>query len=436
MAPSRSWKLVVQRVIDTAWRRRGLLITPIILLLPISVLVALFMPGGYTAQSLVLMKERSSSNPLSRDDNLGSSWLATERVQQITSGVQALLLSDYVLSQVVDAFNGNYKDPGERETKIRELRRRVSVRLVGTDFLEFQIAGNRPTGLGRELELVITRLAETLVNQNGLSIAEFVPQVRRQELESAERRYWDLRDRLESSRLADPHSGEDPASLNRQLDETKRDLVAKKAEMDLVRAQLNMDEAQAQRAIGEAGMVQDLSTGPLLRYKELVYAHEVLTKKAANLSSRIETLQRQSALQREVALAEQQLAVKREAYDASKKQFSAVANRGDSFMSAPERMVLIDLPRDPIGRSKSRLVFVFAGALGGALIGLALVLLVEISDDRIRYLDDVWAVTQLPILARMPRSRDSIIDRAQIPRLAVVNPSLSDYVRTSDVRDG
>lgn len=70
--------------------------------------------------------------------------------------------------------------------------------------------------------------------------------------------------------------------------------------------------------------------------------------------------------------------------------------------AAPERIKLVDLPTDPTVPVGSLRVFLLLGLVGSIGLGLGLALLAEMLDPRLRSARQVTALTQLPVLARLP----------------------------------
>jgi uncharacterized protein involved in exopolysaccharide biosynthesis len=93
-----------------------------------------------------------------------------------------------------------------------------------------------------------------------------------------------------------------------------------------------------------------------------------------------------------------------EQYQSSLKRYgNPNAGRGVSLLNAPERIKVIDAPKDPEFPSVSDVVFVLSGLAGGALLGGALAYTAELLDDTIRHSDELVAITGVPVIARLPR---------------------------------
>jgi len=72
-------------------------------------------------------------------------------------------------------------------------------------------------------------------------------------------------------------------------------------------------------------------------------------------------------------------------------------------MRTPERIVVIDRPRDPevaaVGRSRVALI----GLASGAVLALGLGILGELLDRRVRTADQLRVAAGVDVLARLPR---------------------------------
>ena len=143
----------VSRTIEITWRRRFLLVVPFFVMLPMGIVGAVFLPGHYSARSLVMLQVAVASNPLAKE---GAEAPDADRMAQIMGSLRALLASDFVLSPVVDESTDPPVDAKDRAARIKELAKNISVDLLGNDFLEFHLAGSASKGLGLELQKIMT----------------------------------------------------------------------------------------------------------------------------------------------------------------------------------------------------------------------------------------------------------------------------------------
>ncbi len=86
------------------------------------------------------------------------------------------------------------------------------------------------------------------------------------------------------------------------------------------------------------------------------------------------------------------------------------------MVDAPERVRVIDPPRDPLLATTSRFVFFVMAGLASIAASFSIVLLAAIRDDRIGDPDDIRARFGLPVIAVIPRL-DALQGYTRSPRL-------------------
>lgn len=264
---SNSLGLVLPRIIDATWRRRYLLIIPIVLMIPVSIAASVLLPGGYMARSLMLLQETVGANPLAKDPTA----LPSDRMRERIAALRALLASDFVLSGALDKM-GEQTAYGskERALKIQDLRTAASVDLIGGDLLEFRLRGNEAEGLGRQLEIVTTSLMETLIAHRGRSVGEMLVSHRKQELEAAEQANAALKRRKAAAEAA----GVQIAGLETQISDSDNAVQLAREDYDASRKQYN--SAAANRSVNlftapENIMVIDPPKDPSFRTRRRLY---------------------------------------------------------------------------------------------------------------------------------------------------------------------
>jgi capsular polysaccharide biosynthesis protein len=350
-----SKRQLVGRLLQAAWRRRFLLIVPVILMLPASFAVALLVPGIYTAHTLLLLQEGEKGNPLARETAVSGS------MQQRVVGLEALLKSDQVLIPILNLPAG--ADPRRVSTALQDLRKDLTLELIGSDFISVDLRGSKSEGLGDKLSRILARFFEVLLAENAPSAANVVIQRRRDELQAAEN---------ERSRL----QAEVARVLPAGLDSTNANVHEIEALME-----------QQRSANAEAGQL-----------------HE--TEQAlGDLKSK---LNESADLQRRLASAERELARQRADYETYLNRFGDLTSgQGASVLNAPGRIKVIDPPTDPVTKSSSRLKFLAAGFIGSILIVIGLAWAAETLDSAIRYPDQLASATGLPVLAHLPQIRNT-----------------------------
>ncbi len=357
--PDQSFATLFGRFVQAAWRRRFLLIVPILVMIPISLAAALMLPRTYVARSLLVTQEGEASF-LGRD--AGQPVSPGQRV----AGLEALLKSEHVLLPIVQA-----EHPGDDLTnarrKVAELRRELTIQLIGTDFLEVELKGSKQVGLGRKLHHILTRFFEVLLTENAPTATQIVLQNSLDELRNAERRH---------------------AAIEAKLKELLPDGLPKAVE------RLNALQAGSSQSTGTAA------------------SERPVEQEAAALSRLIEQYK---TLQPEFEAARRQVSTLQEAYQSNLARAGNLpATSGINILNAPGRIKIIDSPADPLGATVSRLLYLAAGLLGAIFIGVGLAWLAELLDTTIRYPEQLAAATGVPVLATLPRLAPPITPAASI----------------------
>jgi uncharacterized protein involved in exopolysaccharide biosynthesis len=420
---SRPFRVVAQRVVDAAWRRRYLLIVPIIIMIPLSIVGAKLLPNTYTARSLMLIKEAAKTNPLYRGVDSPSPQRAQERV----AGLRAVLGSEYVLSKALrDLGEKNEPDPKKRAEKIDELRASLKLDLIGGDFLEFRMSGPNAAGLGRRLHLVTARFLEALSPETGVSAGEYLVQNRLKELEAVEQARSLLSERLASLLPNGLETGlKELEDLNRRLHEASQRLSSAAARSGGLHMQVTSSEPRnpsTQQSVAEvinegSQAVRNDSTvdpngstasrAPLgVALKNYAY-NEVSTilqdeiKKLRSARTHLaDAIAEYRRVEEEIPASDKAIHLARELHDLYKKQFEdSEAKRDWSILDASERIFVIDPPKDPDFPSVPRIYFALFGVLASCALGVGLATVAELMDQTVRYPEDLAAQTGLPIIA-------------------------------------
>jgi hypothetical protein len=217
------------RLVQGTWRRRFLIVMPVLLMIPLSIAAAILLPRAYVAQTLLQLQENV------RDDPLGRGPPAQESIAQRVPGLEALLKSEQLLSRVIDDVGPPEARASAKATalRIRELQKGLSLQLVGTDFLMIRLRGNKSEGLGSELEAIVSRFLEALVADDGsISASQLIVRRRGEELQQAERTLADLRKRAQQPLPQGVEGAAQEAALlerdrlNRQIQQSERELAA------------------------------------------------------------------------------------------------------------------------------------------------------------------------------------------------------------------
>ena len=407
---------ILPRLIDMAWRRRYLLLVPVLAMIPLSVAAALFLPQGYVAKFVLLLQETAPANPLSRDTV--STPPSPDRMRERLLALRALVGSDYVLGQVVDDIDNTFpKDAKERAAQILALRRAISVDMSGGEVLEFRLAGSQAEGLGHRLEIAVAHLMKALTAQGGTSIGELLIKKREQELEAATREQATIEARFkklfpDGLQSARQKLGE----LQQRASAAAGELSAVDKEIGELRALLGNAAGQADRdaaakvpvaPAGTGDVTEDPAAARLSRLRHLGDFRSHLAEDLRSLKSSIESLSRLIAenqrIEHELTTSEEVVANIRQSYERDKQRFgSAAIAQGPSIFTAPERIKVIDPPTDPSLPVTRRVYVILAGVMAGLVLALCLAILAEVLDRKIRYPEQLVAISGVPIVARLP----------------------------------
>jgi len=416
---------LLRRLVEVMWRRRYLLFLPVLCMMPVALVWAMYGPRTYVAKSLMLLQETSTGNPFNKDGGQVNARMMQERF----AGLQALLKSDRVLGSVYRDLNG---EAAARDTRamaawMRDFSADISVELFGADFVEFRLKGGNPKGMGKRLEAVTARFLEALLpEQNVLSATQVLLDRRREELEGAERALANFKQQWSAKLASEPEQAEQYAEVRRKLleagnalaqiksdtEEVRARLAAKatvsgRIEQDIaqVRAEISNLEAKGNDAKAELQAVQG-RLADLIQMRDLEARRvtvEAEAKELARMGAELQRAQRQAApYQSQLTQLEREVAEARELYDSYMRRYSRpAAGRAGGVLNAPERIKLIDAPRDPEIPSTSAARFAVIALMASIALGLGLTGLAEIFDSRVRRPEDAGDVGQIPLIARL-----------------------------------
>jgi capsular polysaccharide biosynthesis protein len=345
-------------VLDIVSRRWRLFCLPVLVASVLSYVAMGLAPTKYTASSVILLQAAN------RNVGSFSGVQHTNTVEQVQA-IEAWLKSDQVLAELVPQMT-TYKPPKapiERIVQMRRLAASLSLEVVGNSVLQIKLEGDRPEGLGRNLETVLSRMMEGLTGpeQNILSAPQFV-NIRRSEEAAA----------TEAALMKAIAEGGFQAPLQ------------VRADLDQLRMLTRQGEAAGRRVSGDAG-------GQANDGAET--AADRLRRSISEDPEYVARLERLYAAYRE--------AVDKQA--ALKVQAGPGRSNYVSIFSSPEDLLIIGRPKDPIvGESAARKLAI-AGVLVSVIGGAGLVLLAELLSGVLRTRRDHEAASGLPVLARLPK---------------------------------
>ncbi|ASP39649.1 chain-length determining protein [Bacterioplanes sanyensis] len=238
----------VYLLLDGAWRRRYLIVLPILILPFLGSAVGYITPKKYASHTSMLIQETAKMNPFLKD--LAVSAMLKERIGALTT----LLHSRHILGLVAKE-RGLIEDdssPERHDEVISELSSSLSVEMMGKDLIRIDYRARQADGVKETLEAVSKHFVEQLLaperssmQDSSYFLSEHLKQ-RRQELEAADQALAEFKDK---------HADELPELQMAQftrLAQLKQRLAEKQAEM-----------AGAQKSLG--GLDQQLSkTNPVV----------------------------------------------------------------------------------------------------------------------------------------------------------------------------
>lgn len=338
-------------LLDVARRRWKLFLVPPLVALLLGSCAMRAAPTKYTASSLILLQGAN------RPTNTTTFQAPTLPGDQ-AAAIEAWLKSDQVMSSLLPALITG-EVPAEldkRDAMIKNLRQRLNLELVGGSVLEIRLDDSKAQGLGRKLELVIARLLEALVgpDQGLFNASSFV-----------------VTTRNDAFKAADDALARAIAMLPSQPPEGARTKLRQLADL----------KGQMRRPPG--------SPGP-----------DPVSLEAAISKLRSEISPDGAVVEQLEQLYSAQLAAKM-VLDATTTSSNTRAYVG--VFTAPENLVVIGRPQDPLVGQNSALKLVIAFFLLSCVLAFGLVVIVELLATRLRMRREFESLTDLPVVARMPK---------------------------------
>jgi uncharacterized protein involved in exopolysaccharide biosynthesis len=373
----------LQQFLQAAWRRRYLLLAPILVMLPLSIVAAKLLPVPYVATTLLLLQEPGIEGAG------GTAFAVSERIEERVAGLDSLLKSHRVLAPVLAAWRKDGLASEESAGAIEDLQDRLSLKLVGLDILQIDLKGNTQHGLGRQLGDVVTRFLEALTtDQSAMTAAQLLVQERLTAWQTAERAYAATIARLsEISADATAASGQ-IASLEGEITAGRSDLAT--------------IEAALKRPGGASEPTEAIR-------EQLVKKIAALEAEGRDRRALVEEYRRLEAQKPELEAA---AAAAQRQYAALSAQYENAAEFPQRLLDAPERIRLIDPPGDPETPETSRLLYVLFGVAASVILGAGLAWGAELADPTLRDRHEFAAVAGVPVVAHLPRVEESGDDSA------------------------
>ena len=373
--------VLVLHVLRRRWR---LALLPILLLAPLAAFLAYTTPVKYVAKSVILLQSANRSATTA-----GSAAFPRHAVIEQISVIEAWLKSDHILGGLLPQLipGAGSQEPAQLQVELAILRRALVFELVGNAVLEVRLEGLSSKGLGRKLEIIITRLLEGMLSpDDGILSAERMVALRRSEA---------LQEMEQALNFAIEPAGIGPTDAVKsklaQIYLLQKESLSRSAGITEGRSiAAGAPSADRPMAAGEPGQ----RGGMRLLDKPRLEQQLAAERAALTLDARLlERLERQFAAFEEA----------RSSFEAAKHNATARSDTYVRVFDAPANLTVVGRPRDPlIGESNRRKLFV-AGFLVSIAVGGALIVLAELLDHRLLGRQDFESIAGVPVIARLSK---------------------------------
>jgi uncharacterized protein involved in exopolysaccharide biosynthesis len=446
-----------------AWRRRFLIIVPVLLLPPIGYAIGLHSTKTYESRMTILVQEPSKESPYL--DDLALSTRLQERMPVLKSLVRNPQFIETAATDV--GLITPTSSSSARNKIIDQISAGLSIELVGADLVDLRLRTKSIRKTDQLLTQIAAHFVDRLVGPERSAIAGSVTFLA-QQVDARRAMVKEAEELL--TRFTAEHAEELPeamsaqermASLRRQLDQQRASARSAKArlETDQVVTSLIVGglDAEIAKLTAEASAFRARYTDrhPALRdilgrLEALEQERERAARAAASgsgsgmasatssnsaaradyASARVEVAQleeeiermapllpRYSDLARQHSDLENRLNAERQFYENLVKRYEMARVTGDlALFEANGRVKIIDPPEEPKGSALPPYLFLVAGIVAGIGLGSGLAVLAELGDSSIRYSSDVERVLGLRVLARLPNvPEDQRPDLTKLP---------------------
>ncbi len=416
----------IQSVIRGAWRRRVLMLVPLLVVIPASLVLALVWPTKYETRALVLLQEYSGLNA----DQ--PAYVRAQEIRDKVKSLEALVTSEFILRRIMQKFaKGDAADGAVTERDLEEYRRRISLEQVGNQFFVLKLQGPEREGLSRELSAILSALFESLLTSNDTSLdaSSFIARTHQEELQQLEEALAaGQRDTgsisvsgLTAKRQQALGLAQTIERLEGEVSSTRAVLAGdlKKVIPDVTpepgaagalvrRLQEEKEKLTSDpdaKVFQEAERKRRISALDALRTAASVLAN--LEGQLAKAGARLSTLK--AEIQRGDKLLQERVAL-RERADILRKKFEGAGAvrrpRGGAadiqLLRAPARIQVIDTPKEPRRPINSRLLILLGGIAAALGLSGAFAVLAEQFDDTVRSTEMLQAATGLKTISQFP----------------------------------
>ena len=338
----------LRETISFVMSRWRLIILPLLVVAPLAYITVKLSPTQYTATSVLLLR------PSQVVGFAAGGQVPQQNAADQIKAIESWLKSDPVLEEYLPLITDTPipKDPYKLAALLKETRSSLKLTLVNNAVLEVTLDGSSPQGLGRKLEVVLTRLMEGLLKP-GDGLMSGSQLIKANRFEAARRAEIVLFEALKNEGI------EPSPSVMKQLEELETDGTASLQKP----ASINNEKAEDALALAIAKNPRALQ-----KLRDL-YVQSVSAKAA---------------------------------YESATSLFPS-DSRYLGLFESPERLTIIGRPRDPlIGEQPARKI-AMAAIIFSILMGIALAYAADLLAPRLRTPDQYEQLTGLPVIVRLPR---------------------------------
>lgn len=461
-------------ILAGAWRRRYIIILPIIILPLFAALISVISPKNYSSHTSMLLQETAKLNPFLED--LAVSAMLKERINSL----KILLHSRHILGSVAieQGLVDESTTPQQHDQVISELSSALKINMVGKNLIRIDYLSSKPEGMKSMLSVVSAHFIDQVLaperssmTDSSVFLADHLNS-RQIDLDKAEKemaafkdkyaeelpelyttnvkRLSQMKQRLSEKKAEMAGAVRSLGSINQQLSKTnpvlgliEQKIIRLQGELALLRGRyteqhsevisaakkLQRLQLERQQLVGNAsetisidklwaiGSNYQISSDPkkqpllisqLETMQETSGLVEGLEEEISSLKAMIELLERQlssyGANASELSKLEREVAIKRDLYDDILLRLEkANITASLSVFEQDKRIKIIDSPFTPSTPSNPPLIiFVISGLVGGILLGCGLAIVLELSDTSIYRRDQLEALSEAPVLTRIP----------------------------------
>ncbi|MCB1430544.1 MAG: hypothetical protein KDJ66_15695, partial [Nitratireductor sp.] len=154
--------------IEIAWRRRYLIVLPLMIFPVLALIAGRMTPKTYEAQTTILVQETAKLNPFLNDLAVGPN------LQERMPALQTLVHSAHILERVLtDTGKLNADTPAAQKAwEISKLSSAITVQMKGNDLVSFRMRGNSGKGMADTLNALTRHFLDRLLAPERSSIKE------------------------------------------------------------------------------------------------------------------------------------------------------------------------------------------------------------------------------------------------------------------------